>query len=129
MGVATMSHICTVAHLGCLESEQVPDRIGQRSLASPQSEALQSVSRNNLAPFTFVLNLIIPGPPWRNLVMSWSADYNPAMAASSPRAATPKSSTAGRSDSDDARRTTCWGGGGHMFAHLPCPCWDGGRMW
>lgn len=53
--------------------------------------------RNNPAPFTFVLNLIVPGPPWRNLVMSWSADYNPAGGVSQPRG-TPKSSVAGRYD-------------------------------
>ena len=53
--------------------------------------------RNNRAPFTLVLNLIVPGPPWRNLVMSWAADYSPSSSSGShSRGPTPKTSVAGR---------------------------------
>jgi len=55
--------------------------------------------RNNRAPFTLVLNLIVPGPPWRNLVMSWAADYSPSSSSGSgthSRGQTPKGSVAGR---------------------------------
>ncbi len=53
--------------------------------------------RNNGAPFTLVLNLIVPGPPWRNLVMSWAADYSPSSSSGSlSRGPTPKTSVAGR---------------------------------
>ena len=54
--------------------------------------------RNNSAPFTLVLNLIVPGPPWRNLVMSWAADYSPSASSggSHSRSHTPKTSLAGR---------------------------------
>jgi hypothetical protein len=34
-------------------------------------------TRLNGAPFTFVVNLLVPGPPNRCLVMSYAADYDP----------------------------------------------------
>ncbi len=46
-----------------------------------------------------MLNLIVPGPPWRNLVMSWAADYSPSSSSGSgthSRGQTPKGSVAGR---------------------------------
>ena len=57
-----------------------------------------SFTRNNGAPFTLVLNLIVPGPPWRNLVMSWAADYSPSSSSGGlhSRSQTPKTSLAGR---------------------------------
>ena len=33
--------------------------------------------RNSDAVFTFVVNFMVPGPPFRNLVMSWSHDQLP----------------------------------------------------
>ncbi len=37
----------------------------------------RAVRRNSQAPFTFVVNFMVPGPPFRNLVMSWAADEAP----------------------------------------------------
>lgn len=33
--------------------------------------------RDSDAAFTFVVNFMVPGPPYRNLVMSWSSDALP----------------------------------------------------
>lgn len=33
--------------------------------------------RNSKAPFTFVVQLMVPGPPFLSLVMAWAADYDP----------------------------------------------------
>lgn len=33
--------------------------------------------RNSEAPFTFVVNFMVPGPPFRNLVMSWASHSVP----------------------------------------------------
>ena len=69
--------------------------------------------RNNRAPFTLVLNLIVPGPPWRNLVMSWAADYSPSSSSvggSHSRGHTPRTSHAGRCGDDS-----------HKQWAFPCP--------
>ena len=33
--------------------------------------------RASTAPFTFIVNILIPGPPHLSLIMSWAAEYNP----------------------------------------------------
>lgn len=33
--------------------------------------------RASTAPFTFIVNILIPGPPHLGLIMSWAAEYNP----------------------------------------------------
>lgn len=33
--------------------------------------------RDSKAPFTFVVQLMVPGPPFLSLTMAWAADYDP----------------------------------------------------
>ena len=56
--------------------------------------------RNSKAPFTFVLQLMVPGPPYLSLTMAWAAEYDPSAALGD--AGTPKSPEGpdGESDSE-----------------------------
>jgi hypothetical protein len=33
--------------------------------------------RDSTAPFTFVVQLMVPGPPYQALAIAWAADYDP----------------------------------------------------
>ncbi|DBA89089.1 hypothetical protein WJX77_009682 [Trebouxia sp. C0004] len=48
--------------------------------------------RDSKAPFTFVVQLMVPGPPFLSLTMAWAADYDPSKPMSSD---TPQSQTDG----------------------------------
>ncbi|KAL0043136.1 hypothetical protein WJX79_010214 [Trebouxia sp. C0005] len=48
--------------------------------------------RDSKAPFTFVVQLMVPGPPFLSLTMAWAADYDPSKPTSSE---TPQSQTDG----------------------------------
>eukprot|EP00891_Asterochloris_glomerata_P006240 jgi/Astpho2/6240/fgenesh1_pg.00088_%23_51_t len=56
--------------------------------------------KNSKAPFTFVLQLMVPGPPYLSLTMAWAAEYDPSAALND--AGTPKSPEGpdGESDSE-----------------------------
>jgi hypothetical protein len=45
--------------------------------SSEQCFVMCPMCRDSEAAFTFVVNFMVPGPPFRNLVMSWSTDTPP----------------------------------------------------
>ena len=56
------------------------------------------------APFTFVVQLMVPGPPFLSLTMAWAADYDPAKRTTetphTPEGHTPFAGNDGDSDSE-----------------------------
>ena len=55
--------------------------------------------RESTAPFTFILQLMVPGPPHLALVIAWAADFNPSLGGE-PLDGTSENGTA-RSDMGD----------------------------
>lgn len=53
--------------------------------------------RKSKAPFTFALQLMVPGPPHRALVIAWAADLGPSTLA---EAALPRAGDASCADDD-----------------------------
>ena len=61
--------------------------------------------RDSKAPFTFVVQLMVPGPPFLSLTMAWAADYDPSKPLTSETPQSPDGSPSfagndGESDSE-----------------------------
>ncbi len=58
--------------------------------------------RDSKAPFTFVVQLMVPGPPFLSLTMAWAADYDPSkpMSSETPQSQTDGSPTFSGNDGD-----------------------------
>ena len=56
-----------------------------------------ALDRKSKAPFTFALQLMVPGPPYRALVIAWAADLDPSALA---EAAAPRAGDASCADDD-----------------------------
>ncbi|KAK9823769.1 hypothetical protein WJX72_005371 [[Myrmecia] bisecta] len=57
--------------------------------------------RNSKAPFTFVVQLMVPGPPYLSLTMAWAADHDPCMSGKPQTPNTAGSVNSTEVDSDD----------------------------
>lgn len=70
------------------------------SLRSPSKSGMDGAvarDRKSKAPFTFALQLMVPGPPYRALVIAWAADSDPSALA---EAALPRAGDASCADDD-----------------------------
>ena len=87
VGAAVFERLCGICKL---------DRSPKRSRKSGTDGAVAR-NRKSKAPFTFALQLMVPGPPYRALVIAWAADSDPSALA---EAAPPRAWDASCADDD-----------------------------